>query len=302
MNIKIGNTPVVELKNLKEKLGLKANIFAKVEKYNPAGSIKDRVAFYMINDAIKAGKLKEGSTIIEPTSGNTGIGIAFIARELGYRAILTMPESMSIERRQILTSYGAEIVLTPAKDGMAGAIAKAKELNESIPNSLILAQFDNPSNVKAHYETTGPEIYKVLNGKVDIFVAGVGTGGTVSGVGKFLKEKDDSIKVVAVEPSGSPVLSKGEKGPHKIQGIGAGFVPSIFNRSVVDEIIICSDKDAFAYKDLVNETDNVFVGISSGAALYAACLLASKEENKDKNIVVVFPDGGEKYLSIKYSE
>ena len=302
MNIKIGSTPLVELKNLKEKLDLKANVFAKVEKYNPAGSIKDRVAFYMINDAIKEGKLKEGSTIIEPTSGNTGIGIAYIARELGYRAILTMPESMSIERRQILASYGAEIVLTPAKDGMAGAIAKAKELNESIPNSLILAQFDNPSNVKAHYETTGPEICKDLNGKVDIFVAGVGTGGTVSGVGKFLKEKNNSIKVVAVEPIGSPVLSKGEKGPHKIQGIGAGFVPSIFNRSVVDEIITCSDKDAFSYKDLVNETDNVFVGISSGAALYAACLLASKEENKDKNIVVVFPDGGEKYLSIKYNE
>ena len=302
MNIKIGNTPLVELKNLKKKLGLKANVFAKVEKYNPAGSIKDRVAFYMINDAIKEGKLKEGSTIIEPTSGNTGIGIAFIARELGYKAILTMPESMSIERRQILASYGAEIVLTPAKDGMAGAIAEAKELNESIPNSLILAQFDNPSNVKAHYETTGPEIYKDLNGKVDIFVAGVGTGGTVSGVGKFLKEKDCSIKVVAVEPSGSPVLSKGEKGPHKIQGIGAGFVPSIFNRSVVDEIITCGDKDAFIYKDLVNDTDNVFAGISSGAALYAACLLASKEENKDKNIVVVFPDGGEKYLSIKYNE
>lgn len=296
-NKTVGNTPLVELKKIEEKVGFCGKIFAKVESFNPAGSVKDRIALSMIEGAEEEGKLVEGSVIIEPTSGNTGIGIAYIAKQKGYRAILTMPDSMSVERREMLKSYGAEIVLTPGKDGMKGAIAKAKELNEEIPHSLILGQFENPNNPKAHYEHTGPEIYKDLNGKIDIFVAGVGTGGTVSGVGRYLKEKNPSIKVVAVEPASSPVLSGGNPGPHKIQGIGAGFVPKTLDLSVVDQIMIVENEDAFAFGKMVRELDDISVGISSGAALNAAVRLAQQEENKGKTIVVLFPDGGDRYYS-----
>ena len=302
MEIKIGNTPLVELKNLEKELNLKAKIFAKVESYNPAGSIKDRVALSMIEDAEEKGLLKEGSVIIEPTSGNTGIGIAYIAKLKGYRAILTMPESMSIERRNLLKSYGAELVLTEASKGMPGSITKAEELTKEIPNSIILGQFTNPANPKAHYEHTGPEIYEQSGGKVDIFVAGVGTGGTITGVSKFLKEKNPKVYVVAVEPASSPVLSKGEKGPHQIQGIGAGFVPKVLNTSAYDEVIPVENENAFKYGRLVREIDNISVGISSGAALCAAVELAKREENEGKNIVVVFPDGGDRYLSTKLFE
>ena len=302
MEIKVGNTPLVELKNLEKELNLKAKIFAKVESYNPAGSIKDRVALSMIEDAEEKGLLKEGSVIIEPTSGNTGIGIAYIAKLKGYRAILTMPESMSIERRNLLKSYGAELVLTEASKGMPGSITKAEELTKEIPNSIILGQFTNPANPKAHYEHTGPEIYEQSGGKVDIFVAGVGTGGTITGVSKFLKEKNPKVYVVAVEPASSPVLSKGEKGPHQIQGIGAGFVPKVLNTSAYDEVIPVENENAFKYGRLVREIDNISVGISSGAALCAAVELAKREENKEKNIVVVFPDGGDRYLSTKLFE
>ena len=302
MEIKVGNTPLVELKNLEKELNLKAKIFAKVESYNPAGSIKDRVALSMIEDAEEKGLLKEGSVIIEPTSGNTGIGIAYIAKLKGYRAILTMPESMSIERRNLLKSYGAELVLTEASKGMPGSIAKAEELTKEIPNSIILGQFTNPANPKAHYEHTGPEIYEQSGAKVDVFVAGVGTGGTITGVSKFLKEKNPKVYVVAVEPASSPVLSKGEKGPHQIQGIGAGFVPKVLNTSAYDEVIPVENENAFKYGRLVREIDNISVGISSGAALCAAVELAKREENEGKNIVVVFPDGGDRYLSTKLFE
>ena len=297
MEIKIGNTPLVELKRLKKELGLKANVFAKLEGFNPAGSVKDRIALYMIKDAEEQGLLNKDTLIIEPTSGNTGIGIAYIAKLKGYRCILTMPESMSIERRNMLKLYGAELELTPASLGMKGAIARAEELHNSNPNSIILGQFDNPSNPKAHYETTGPEIYKQLNGKVNIFVAGVGTGGTISGTGKYLKEQNKDIKVVAVEPLGSPVLSQGHAGAHKIQGIGAGFVPKTLNTSIYDEILPISDENAFKYGKLAIRVEDLSIGISSGAALSAAIELASREENKDKNIVVICPDRGDRYLS-----
>ena len=297
MEIKIGNTPLVELKRLKKELGLKANIFAKLEGFNPAGSVKDRIAFYMIKDAEEQGLLNKDTLIIEPTSGNTGIGIAYIAKLKGYKCVLTMPESMSIERRNMLKSYGAELELTPASLGMKGAIAKANEMHEQNPNSIILGQFDNPSNPKAHYETTGPEIYKQLNGRVDFLVAGVGTGGTISGTGKYLKEQNKDIKVVAVEPLGSPVLSEGHAGAHKIQGIGAGFIPKTLNTSIYDEILPISDENAFKYGKLAIKVEDLSIGISSGAALCAAIELASREENKDKNIVVICPDKGDRYLS-----
>ena len=293
----VGNTPLLELSNLEKELNLKAHIFAKVELFNPAGSTKDRAALSMILDAEEKGLLNKDSVIIEPTSGNTGIGLASIAAMKGYRVILTMPESMSIERRKLLKAYGAEIVLTEAAKGMKGAIEKAKALQEEINGGIILGQFDNMANPKAHYETTGPEIYRDLNGKVDIFVAGVGTGGTITGVGRYLKQQNANIKVVAVEPLSSPVLSKGESGPHKIQGIGAGFIPSILDQSVIDEIITTSNEDAFVYGKMVGKCEGLLVGISSGAALKAAIELAQREENRDKNIVVHFPDSGDRYLS-----
>lgn len=293
----VGKTPLVELNNIKKELDLKANIYAKFEYFNPAGSVKDRVAKAMIDDAIRAGKLKEDSVIIEPTSGNTGIGLASVAAAYGYRIIIVMPETMSVERRQLVKAYGAELVLTEGSKGMKGAIAKAEELAREIPNSFIPGQFVNPANPKIHFETTGPEIYDDAEGKVDIFVAGVGTGGTVTGVGKFLKSKLPDVKVVAVEPADSPVLSKGTPGPHKIQGIGAGFVPEILDTSVYDEIITVSNENAFAYGRLVGRTEGALVGISSGAALYAAVELAKREENAGKNIVVLFPDTGDRYLS-----
>ena len=297
VKINVGNTPLVELSNLAKHLGFAGKIFAKVESFNPAGSIKDRVALSMINDAENKGTLKAGSTIIEPTSGNTGIGLAYVAKIKGYRLILTMPESMSIERRQLLAKYGAELVLTPAGEGMKGAIAKAKQLNEEIENSIILDQFANPANVKAHYEGTGPEIYRQLHGKFSYFVAGVGTGGTITGCGHYFKEYDPDIKMVAVEPEGSPMLSQGKAGPHKIQGIGAGFIPAILDTKVYDRVITVSNEDAIKYGKLVRNIENISVGISSGAALCAAVQLAMLEENKNKNIVVIFPDGGDRYLS-----
>lgn len=293
----VGNTPLLELTKIEEKLQLKAKIYAKVEYFNPAGSVKDRIALAMIEDAGSKKLLKEGSIIIEPTSGNTGIGLASIAVMKGYRVILTMPESMSIERRKLLKAYGAEIVLTPAADGMKGAIAKAKELNENTPNSIILGQFVNPSNPRIHYETTGPEIYKDLNGKVDVFVAGVGTGGTISGAGKYLKEQNPNIEVVAVEPATSPVLSEGHGGPHKIQGIGAGFVPDTLDTKIYNKVITVANEDAFEYGRLIGKTEGILVGISSGAALKAAVELAKLDEYKGKNIVVILPDSGDRYLS-----
>ena len=295
--IKVGNTPIVELKKLEKELGLKAHVYAKLEGFNPAGSVKDRIALYMINDAEEKGLLNKDTLIIEPTSGNTGIGIAYIAREKGYKVILTMPESMSIERRNLLKSYGAELELTPASLGMKGAIARANELHEQNKNSIILGQFENPSNPKAHYETTGPEIYKQMDGKVDIFVAGVGTGGTLSGAGKYLKEQNSNIRVVAVEPLGSPVLSAGHAGAHKIQGIGAGFVPKTLNTSIYDEILPVSDENAFKYGKLAIKEEELSIGISSGAAIAAAIELASREESKNKNIVLICPDKGDRYLS-----
>ena len=293
----VGNTPLVELNRLEKQLGLKARLFAKVEYFNPTGSVKDRAALYMVLDAEEKGLLKEGFTIIEPTSGNTGIGLAFISAIRGYRVILTMPESMSIERRKLLKAYGAEIVLTEASKGMKGAIAKANELKEQIPNSIILGQFDNPANPKAHYLTTGPEIYRDLNGQVDIFVAGVGTGGTLTGVGKFLKEKNPNTKVVAVEPSKSSVLSGNPSGPHGIQGIGAGFVPSILDTSIYDLIMPRTEEQSYEASHLLGSLEGMLVGISSGAALSAGIELAKLEENKDKNIVVLLPDSGDRYLS-----
>lgn len=294
----IGNTPLLELERYSKAAGVSgATILAKLEYLNPAGSVKDRVALAMIEDAEKKGELKEGSTIIEPTSGNTGIGIAAIAAAKGYRAILTLPDTMSVERRNLLAAYGAELVLTEGAKGMKGAIAKANELKESIPGAVILGQFDNPANPEAHRNTTGPEIWEQTDGKVDIFVAGVGTGGTLTGVGEYLKSKNPDIKVVAVEPAASPVLSTGTPGPHKIQGIGAGFVPSILNTSIYDEIITIENDDAFAEGKRFARSEAILVGISSGAALKAASILASREENKGKNIVVLLPDSGDRYLS-----
>lgn len=293
----IGNTPLVELTKIEKELGLEAKILAKLEYFNPAGSVKDRIAKAMIDDAEKSGKLKPGSVIIEPTSGNTGIGLASVAAARGYRIIIVMPETMSVERRQLMAAYGADLVLTEGAKGMKGAIAKAQELADETENSFIPGQFVNEANPKAHFETTGPEIYEDTDGEVDIFVAGVGTGGTVTGTGQYLKSKKPEVKVVAVEPETSPVLSQGKAGSHKIQGIGAGFVPDVLDTSVYDEIIPVADNDAFETGRLIGRKEGVLVGISSGAAVYAAIQLAKRPENKGKNIVVLLPDTGDRYLS-----
>ena len=293
----VGKTPLVELKRIEEKEGLQAKLIAKVESFNPAGSVKDRIAKAMIEDAEAKGLLKEGSVIIEPTSGNTGIGLAAAATVKGYRMILTMPETMSVERRNIVKAYGAEVVLTDGTKGMKGAIEKADELAKEIPNSFIAGQFVNPANPATHKKTTGPEIWEDTDGKVDIFVAGVGTGGTISGVGKYLKEKNPNVKIVAVEPASSPVLSKGVAGAHKIQGIGAGFVPDTLDASVYDEVLAIENDDAFAAGREFAQKEGILVGISSGAALHAASILAKREENKGKLIVALLPDTGDRYLS-----
>ena len=293
----IGNTPLLELTHIEQTENLQTKILAKLEYFNPAGSVKDRIAKAMIDDAEAAGKLKPGSVIIEPTSGNTGIGLASVAAARGYRIIIVMPETMSVERRQIMKAYGAELVLTDGAKGMKGAIAKADELAKEIPNSFVPGQFVNPANPEAHRRTTGPEIWRDTDGKVDIFVAGVGTGGTITGTGSYLKAQNPAVKVVAVEPATSPVLSKGTAGAHKIQGIGAGFVPDVLDTKVYDEIIAVSNEDAFATGKLVGHKEGVLVGISSGAAVWAAIELAKRPENKGKNIVVLLPDTGDRYLS-----
>ena len=293
----IGNTPLLELTHIEQAENLQAKILAKLEYFNPAGSVKDRIAKAMIDDAEAAGKLKPGSVIIEPTSGNTGIGLASVAAARGYRIIIVMPETMSVERRQLMKAYGAELVLTDGAKGMKGAIAKADELAKEIPNSFVPGQFVNPANPDAHKRTTGPEIWEDTDGKVDIFVAGVGTGGTVTGVGEYLKSQNPAVKVVAVEPATSPVLSKGTAGAHKIQGIGAGFVPDVLNTKVYDEVIPVANEDAFATGKLVGHKEGVLVGISSGAALWAAIQLAKRPENKGKTIVALLPDTGDRYLS-----
>ena len=293
----IGKTPLLELTNIEKKYGLKARILAKVEYFNPAGSVKDRVAKMMLDDAEAAGILKPGSTIIEPTSGNTGIGLASIAAARGYKIIIVMPDTMSVERRQLMKAYGAELVLTPGAQGMSGAIAKAEELAREIPGSFIPSQFTNPSNPKAHLLTTGPEIWEDTDGNVDFFVAGVGTGGTITGVGRYLKSKNGDIKVIAVEPASSPVLSQGHGGPHKIQGIGAGFVPAVLDITVYDEIIPVTNEAAFASGREIGRTEGILVGISSGAALNAAIQVAQRPENEGKTILVLLPDTGDRYLS-----
>ncbi len=293
----IGNTPLLQAVNFGKKCGLVANLFLKLEYLNPAGSVKDRAALYMIEDAEKKGILKPPATIIEPTSGNTGIGLASIGAMKGYKVILTMPETMSVERRMLLAAYGAEIILTEGAKGMAGAIEKAEELKQSIPDSVILGQFTNPANVQAHYETTGPEIWAGLDGKIDMFVAGVGTGGTVTGTGKFLKSKDSSIQIVAVEPDASPLLSGGKAGGHGIQGIGANFIPEILDQNVYDKVVRAKEQDAYQAARLLAETEGILVGISSGAALWAASEEARKPEYAGKNIVVLLPDTGDRYLS-----
>ena len=294
----IGNTPIVRLNNLTK--DLEAEVDVKIESFNPTGSVKDRVAVAMIEDAEEKGLLKEGSTIIEPTSGNTGIGLAFAAAAKGYKLILTMPETMSVERRKFLSVLGAELVLTPGADGMGGAIAKANELNEETPDSIILGQFDNPANVKIHAETTAQEILRDTEGKVDIVIGGVGTGGTITGIGKVLKEEVPGVKIVAVEPKDSQTLGKGEKGPHKIQGIGAGFVPSIYDADVIDEIVPVANEDAGKTLLALAREEGIFSGISSGAATWAALDLAKKEENKGKRIIAILPDNGERYLSVDW--
>lgn len=293
----VGQTPLVRLNNLIKKEGLEADVLAKLEYFNPAGSVKDRIAKEMILDAMEKGLINENTTLIEPTSGNTGIGLSAVATSLNLKIIITMPETMSVERRNLMKAYGAELVLTPGSEGMKGAIAKAKELASQIENSFIPGQFENPANPQAHYKTTGPEIYSQTEGKVDIFVAGVGTGGTISGIGKYLKEKNPEVKVVAVEPASSPVLSTGKGGAHKIQGIGAGFVPETLDTKIYDEIITVENEDAFATGKEMAKTEGILVGISSGAALYAAKELAKREENAGKTIVVLLPDGGDRYLS-----
>ena len=293
----IGKTPLLELTNIEKEEGLEATILAKLEYFNPAGSVKDRIAKAMIDDAEAKGLLKPGSVLIEPTSGNTGIGLASVAAARGYRIIIVMPETMSVERRQLMKAYGAELVLTEGSKGMKGAIAKADELAKEIPNAFIPGQFVNPANPAVHKATTGPEIWADTDGKVDIFIAGVGTGGTITGVGEYLKEQNPAVKVVAVEPAGSPVLSKGTAGTHKIQGIGAGFVPEVLNTAVYDEIIAVENEDAFAAGKLVGRKEGVLVGISSGAAVWAAIQLAKRPENKGKTIVALLPDTGDRYLS-----
>ena len=293
----VGQTPLVRLNNLIKKEGLEADVLAKLEYFNPAGSVKDRIAKEMILDAMEKGLINENTTLIEPTSGNTGIGLSAVATALNLKIIITMPETMSVERRNLMKAYGAELVLTPGSEGMKGAIAKAKELASQIENSFIPGQFENPANPTAHYKTTGPEIYEQTEGKVDIFVAGVGTGGTISGIGKYLKEKNPEVKVVAVEPASSPVLSTGKGGAHKIQGIGAGFVPETLDTKIYDEIITVENEDAFATGKEMAKTEGILVGISSGAAIQAAKELAKREENKGKTLVVLLPDGGDRYLS-----
>lgn len=293
----IGHTPLIEAKRLEKKENLKARLLIKTEYLNPSGSVKDRAALYMIKDAEEKGLLKEGSTIIEPTSGNTGIGLAAIAAVKGYRIILTMPETMSVERRNILKAYGAEVVLTEGAKGMAGAIAKAEELAREIPGSFIPGQFDNPANPKAHVETTGPEIWEDTDGEIDVFVAGAGTGGTVTGVGEYLKEKKADIKIIAVEPAGSPVLSGGQAGPHGLQGIGAGFVPKILNTEIYDEVLTVENDEAYKASRLLTKTEGILTGISSGAALHAGMILAKRPENAGKTIVVLLPDSGDRYYS-----
>lgn len=293
----IGNTPLLRLENIERETGTKAALYGKLEAMNPAGSIKDRAALYMIEDAEKKGLLKAGGTIIEPTSGNTGIGLASIAASRGYRAIMVLPESMSMERRKLLIAYGAELVLTPASEGMQGAVDKADELEKEIEGSLVMGQFRNPANARAHYETTGPEIWRDMEGKVDIFVAGFGTGGTISGAGRYLKEKNPDIKIIAVEPYGSPLLSEGRKGKHNLQGIGANFIPELLDRSVIDEIITVRDEEAYEYARILGSREGYLAGITSGAALFAGVKTALSEENAGKNIVMIFPDTGERYLS-----
>ena len=293
----IGRTPILELKNIKKKYNLKAKIFAKLEFYNPAGSVKDRVAMQMILDAKENGTLKEDSVIIEPTSGNTGIGLASVAAALGYKAIIVMPDSMSVERRQLMSAYGAKVVLTEGALGMQGALKRAEEIANETPNAIIAGQFYNPSNPKAHLLTTGPEIFEDMDGKVDVFVAGVGTGGTISGCGEYLKKQNGDIKIVAVEPAASPMLTKGVAGPHKIQGIGANFVPEVLNREVIDEILTVENDEALQFAREIGVTEGVLSGISGGAALAAAVKLAKRAEFEDKNIVIIIPDNGDHYLS-----
>ena len=293
----IGKTPLVEFSNIEKKLGLEARILAKLEYFNPAGSVKDRIALEMIEDAEKSGRLKEGSTIIEPTSGNTGIGLAAIATAKGYRTVIVMPETMSVERRNIIKAYGAEIVLTDGSKGMSGAIAKAKELQEKTPDSIIAGQFENPANPAAHKKTPGPEIWEDTDGEVDIFIAGVGTGGTITGVGEYLKDKKASVQAIAVEPASSPVLSEGKSGAHKIQGIGAGFVPDVLNTKIYDGIVKVENEAAFETGKLIAKEEGILVGISSGAALWAGIEEAKKPENKGKTIVVLLPDSGDRYYS-----